>query len=295
MSSPIAYLNGRFVSHDEVSVAPQDLGFMWGVTIAEQLRTIRGELFLLDQHLERLALGLQTVGVGVQIDDIAAAAQEIVRRNFALVDPSADLGVTIFVTPGISRTYRPDAEPVPTTGVHSYPLPFSLWAEKYRIGQHCELSHVQQVPAACWPRAIKARSRLHYFLADQEVRSRHPAAQAILLDDRGYVSEASTANVIAHLPGEGLVSPPLEDILPGVSLRFVESLAKAQGEALTYRKISSEELDAADEILLTSTPYCILPVSQLGKRALTKRERFNRLLKSWSEHVGIDIEAQALS
>lgn len=293
MSQPIAYLNGRFIPEDQLSVAPYDLGFMWGVTVAEQFRTFRGELFLAKQHLDRLRVGLDCVQVDALVESLERVARELVAHNWQLLGDEADLGVTIFVTPGHAKTYDPDGHAQPTVGVHTYPLPFSLWADKYETGQRCGVSSVRQVPTTSWPRAVKARSRLHYYLADQEVGERFPGARAILLDEHDNVNEASTANVVLHLPNEGLVSPPLEDILPGVSLRYVAVLAKELGIPFVHRTTAAHELELADEILLTSTPFCLLPVSQLGNRTLTSRQQFEALLSRWSETVGVDIPQQA--
>lgn len=295
MQQPIAYSNGEFIPQEQLHICPQDLGFMWGVTVAEQLRTFRGKLFQLDKHLTRLSNSLATTGVAVSSDEIAAAAKQVIEHNFALIDRQADLGLTIFVTPGLSATYSPNSTPTPNVGIHSYPLPFTLWAHKYSAGQACEFSRVPQVSAACWPRALKSRSRMHYYLADAEVGTRRPAARAILLDDHGCVNEASTANVVAYFAGEGMVSPPLEDILPGISLQFLESLTRAGGDAFSYRPIMADELARADEIFLTSTPFCLLPVSKLGDRELLQRTQFHSLLQRWSAEVDVDIRAQAES
>ena len=292
---PIAYLNGEFVSEDRLRIAPQDLGFMWGVTVAEQLRTFNGQLFLLEEHLSRLSYGLRAIGVDLPGHELADAAQRVVRRNHQLIEPGSDLGLTIFVTPGLSPTYAPESDRQPTVAMHSYPLPFQLWAEKYLHGQVCMCSTVGQVPATCWPRFVKARSRLHYFLADREAKSQDPAARAILLDQEGYVNEASTANVLAFFANEGLVSPPLEDILPGISLRFIESLARNNGEAFTYRRIPCQELELAEEVFLTSTPFCVLPVARLGNREFSSRHQFGRIMKRWCEAVGVDIPVQAVT
>ncbi len=40
-----------------------------------------------------------------------------------------------------------------TVGLHTYRLPFHLWAEKYESGVVLRTTGVQQVPAACWPAA----------------------------------------------------------------------------------------------------------------------------------------------
>ena len=294
MKQPIAFSDGKMVSADQLVVQPQDLGFMWGVTVAEQLRTFHGKLFQLDSHIERLRGSLQIIGVsGVNPDDLVDSVREVVTHNYLLLNPGEDLGVTIFVTPGLSSTYAPNVERTPHVGVHTYPLPFSLWADKYETGQHCEVVNVPQVSEACWPRHLKSRSRMHYYLADREARAIAPMARAILLDEMGNVNEASTANVVVYFEDEGLVSPPRESILPGISLEFVAKLAKKLDCSFSCRPIAAGEFDRADEILLTSTPFCLLPVSRIGERTLTQRDCFRWLMKAWSNEVGFDIIQQA--
>ena len=294
MTEPIAYSNGQFIPATQLVVQPQDMGFMWGVTVAEQLRTFRGELFEPELHRDRLAESLCIVGIdSIDVTQLFAAAGDVVANNHGLLDEGHDLGVTIYCTPGLSRTYAPDGKRSPHVGVHSYPLPFSLWAEKYDAGQHCEVVSVPQVDAACWPRQLKCRSRMHYYLADSEARETHAAARAILLDAEGNVNEASTANVLVYFDDEGLVSPLKETILPGISLEVVEQIAGELDCNLTFRPIHADELQKADEILLTSTPFCLLPVSRLGSREILQRDCYHWLMRAWSKRVGLDIPEQA--
>lgn len=292
MSQPVAYLNGEFLPLDQLLVKPQDMGFMLGVTVAEQLRTFRGELFDWPGHEARLRRSLEILGVSVPLSEIESAARQLVESNYSLLRSGGDLGLTIFVTPGIYPTYAGTDAPRPTVGMHTYELPFQQWASLYEQGQRCRFVSVPQVSSACWPRELKCRSRFHYYLADREARSVDPASRAILLD-QGYVNEASTANVVAYRKGEGLVSPRRETILQGVSLQFVEVLAAELGIDFCYRDLPPDELLNADEVLLTSTPFCLAPVSQLDEQDFEDRTICQRLLAAWSEHVGMDIVAQA--
>ena len=295
MSKEIAFHNGEFISADQLVVRPQDMGFMLGVTVAEQMRTFNGKLFEVEPHIKRLQRSLEIVGVAdVDTVKLVDAAQQVVEHNYGLLAPNSDLGLTVFVTPGLYPTYAPDGERHPNIGVHSYPLPFSLWAEKYDSGQACEIVSVTQISSTSWPRGLKCRSRMHYHLADREAKQQSPGASAILLDELGNINETPTANVLAYFENEGLVSPPLESILPGISLRYVERLAKTLGSKFTYRPISVEEFLQADEILLASTPFCLLPVSQLGDKTLHQRDCFHWLLKAWSKDVNLDIRSQAV-
>ena len=295
MSAPIAYRSGEFIPAAELMICPQDSGFVLGVTVAEQLRTFGGRLFGWNEHLKRLTRGLEIVGLVDQLnlDELRPAAEEVVCHNHALLDAQDDLGVTIFVTPGRYAAYG--GASAPTVGIHTYPLPFSLWAAKYDCGQRCVISSVRQVDDQSWPRALKCRSRMHYYLADRQATQIDAESRALLLDRQGDVNEATTANVIALFSHEGLVSPPLSDVLPGVSLQQTAKLAAEMGLDFTYRRLPVAQLRRADEILLTSTPYCILPVSSLDNQPLPQPSNTmaSRLLAAWSRHVGIDISTQA--
>ena len=156
----------------------------------------------------------------------------------------------------------------PTSLRHSYPLPFHLWHQKYQIGSTLLSVSTRQVPTNCWPVELKCRSRMHYYLAAQEAQRRNPGATALLLDQDGFVSETPTANIVAFFADVGLVSPPRDKILPGISLDFLRQLARRLDLPLEFRDLDLAELADADEIMLTSTPFCLLPVTRLDDRYL---------------------------
>ncbi len=298
MPEPIAYDCGEFIPASRLVIAPQDTGFMLGVTVAEQLRTFGGELFAWPEHLSRLSRSLEIMGLRdkIDLDSLLPAAEEVTRHNHALLEDGDDVGVTVFITPGRFATYtQGDESSSPTVGIHTYPLPFSLWANAYETGQRCVISSIPQISARSWPRELKCRSRAHYYLADQQAKQVDPQARAILLDELGEVNEASTANVVAYSAHAGLVSPPRGEVLPGVSLLHLQQLAAELGIEFTDRRLTVEELRAADEILLTSTPFCILPVSVLDNQPLPQQSSpiAARLLTAWSDTVGVDIAGQA--
>lgn len=298
MDEPLAFLNGRYLPAGQLAIAPTDAGFVLGATVAEQLRTFGGRLFRLSEHLDRLeqSLGILGVDCGLKRSELAEVAQRLVAHNHAQLAPGDDLGLSIFVTPGTYAAYAEGAIEGPSLGLHTYRLPFRLWAEKYETGQALATTSIQQVPPECWPAKLKCRSRMHYFLADRQAAAQYPAARALLLSAEGHVTETSTANVLAFYRGEGLLSPPPETILPGISLAVVAELAAGLGIPLVYRHFGLDELAAADEVLLASTPFCLLPVSRLNGRPIGSGrpgEVFRQLLAAWSRLVGVDIAAQA--
>ena len=298
MEEPQAYLNGRFVPVAQVAISPTDAGFVLGATVAEQLRTFAGKLFRLADHLARLEQSLSVVGVepGVGMDELAGAAQELVARNHRILAPGDDLGLSVFVTPGEYPAYSSSGSTKPIVCMHTYLLPFRLWAEKYEKGQSLVVTDVRQVPVESWPPGLKCRSRMHYHLADRRAAKIEPGARALLLDGNGLVTEASTANVLVGAAADKLVCPPRAKVLAGISLAEVVELAAEAGIETVHRELTPQDVATAGEVLLTSTPPCLLPATRFNGHKIGDGRPgpiFRRLLAAWSDRVGIDIAAQA--
>jgi branched-subunit amino acid aminotransferase/4-amino-4-deoxychorismate lyase len=287
-----AFSNGSWIPTAELNIDIDDVGFLMGVTITERLRTFHGSVFRLAEHMQRLGRSLEIIGLDAAhiVDVIARAVPEFVDRNRGQIAADDDWSICAFVTPGI-----PDSDQ-PTVCVHGNLLPFHRWASLFETGLPVVVSSVRQVPPSCWPAELKCRSRMHYYLADREAAARQPGARAILLDENGYVAEASTANVLVYRAGEGLVSPPRDHILSGVSLGVIEDLAAPLGVPFVMRPLSASDFRCADEALLASTSVCILPIVECDGRSIgngTPGPMYRRLLSAWSELVGLDIADQA--
>jgi branched-subunit amino acid aminotransferase/4-amino-4-deoxychorismate lyase len=292
MEAPWAYINGEWIPSTQLHIAVDDIGFLLGATVTERLRTFGGHVFRLNEHLQRLRRSLEIVGLDAEsiTSTVADAITEFLQRNRGKIVARDDWSIVAFVTPGISGSGRP------TICVHGHPLPFHLWAVQFDAGVRVVVSDTRQVPTNCWPAELKCRSRMHYYLADRSAAAQRPGARAILLDQDGFVAEASTANVLVYRDGEGLVSPPHEHILAGVSLGVVHELAGQIGVPLVTRPLSVAELHAADEAMLTSTSICVLPIVECDGRAVGDGKPgsiYRRLLTAWSEFVGLDVAEQA--
>lgn len=295
--SRLAYLNGQFVPEESLSVPVYDAGFVQGVTVAEQLRTFGGKLFRLDQHLARLRRSLEIIGIpDIDLASLGESAQELASHNHKLLAAEDDLGLSLFVTPGPYPTFAPTGPYQPTIGMHTYPVPFHFWNNKYTTGERLVVSSVRQVPNNCWPLELKCRSRMHYYLADREAREREPGARALLLDQDDFVAEASTASVILFHAGEGFLSPPREKILPGVSVGVLEELARGMNIAFLHRDLTVDDVYSSDEVILCGTSPCLLPVVSLDGRPIgtgVAGTILRQAIEAWSQLAGLDIVAQA--
>jgi len=293
MADTTAYLNGRWIPSSALCLPIDDLGFLLGATVVERMRTFSGKTFRLDDHLQRLQRSLEIVGWDAEAigQQVALACDGFFHRNPSLVDADDDCGIVAFITPGATHDARQ-----PTVCVHGHPLPFRDWAKDYETGVEATVVEVRQVPPECWPTELKCRSRMHYYLADQEAHSRAPGAKAILLDADGNVGEGSTANVVAYFANQGLVTPRRDKVLPGVSQQVLFELADSLGLPHREEDLSPEQLGTADEAFLTSTSSCLLPLVRFHGRPLaegTPGPVFKKLLAAWSKLVGVEISKQA--
>jgi branched-chain amino acid aminotransferase len=300
MSEPLVYLNGQMLPASQASLNIYDAGIVLGATVTEMTRTFRHQPFRLEDHVARLFRSLRytRMDIGMTPEQLIAVSRELLAHNTTLLDGDDDLGLIHFVTAGEYGSYvatrGTQVRSGPTVCVHTFPLPFAVWADRLRHGAHVVTPSIRHVPPQCYDPKMKYRSRMHYFLADQEARLVDPQGIALLLDLDGNVTETSGANFLIVERGT-IVSPTLRNTLPGVSRAVVIELAQKLGIPFVERDFQVFSVMNADEALLTSTPYGVCPVTKIngvsigdGRPGTATR----RLMSAWNELVGFDVAAQ---
>jgi branched-subunit amino acid aminotransferase/4-amino-4-deoxychorismate lyase len=300
MTEPLAFLNGGLIPQAQASLALNDAGFVFGATVTDLCRTFRHRLYRWPDHRARFRRSCAAAFLDVPLDDAAITlkAEELIAHNGALIDAHSDLALVLFATPGPIGYYLGQASAAgaqPTFGMHTFPLPCARYRPWIADGIALATPDVCAVPAVCVDPHIKQRSRMHWWLAEQEVRRTHPGAQALLLDLDGNVTETASANFLL-VRNNTIISPPRDRILDGISLGVVSELAAGLGIPMAYRPITLEECHEADEALLTCTTYCLAGVRQINERALAwPGPMLRRLLAAWNTAVGLDIHQQILT
>ncbi len=300
---PLVYIDGGFVPASKARINIFDFGIVLGATVTDLMRTFHKQPFRLDDHVRRFHESCRYARIPVPLDprENARIAAELVRRNAALLPEGAELCVVWFITPGENAVYAGSAAATtqlePTFCIHTFPIPFHLFAHLFTEGAHLVTPATRHVPPECVDPKIKNRSRLHWWLAEQEAHLVDAKAMPLLLDLSGNLTETSGANVLIVKDGV-VLSPAPRNILLGVSRKVVIEVCAQLGIPFQERDLQLHDAITADEMFVTTTPYCMAPVTRVNGIAVRDGAPggpvFERILKAWSEQVGLDIRAQAL-
>jgi branched-chain amino acid aminotransferase len=117
--------------------------------------------------------------------------------------------------------------------------------------------------------------------------------EVVLLDENGNVSECTSANVFAAF-GQELVTPPLSSgCLPGVTRELLLHELRVKPYVVGERALSLADLEAADEVFITSTTRGVLPVDSVtGLRVRHNRHASTALAEALHEFMNSYVESR---
>jgi branched-chain amino acid aminotransferase len=268
-------LDGSLVTPAEARVSVFDRGFLHGDSVYEVIRTYGGRPFELPAHLARLAHSAARIAL-VPKWDAARATAEIARTLAAARGPDAEdpaaapwnrgeRYIRLVMTRGAGEIGLDPALAVNPVAVVIVQRLQGPPAQAYAQGVKVAVAGVRRAAPEAVDPSVKTGARLPQVLAVAEARAQG-AFEALLLDDRGFVTEGSSSNVFA-IAGGTLRTPPLAaGILEGVTRGLVLRLAREEGVPVDERALRPEDLETADEVFLTSTAREILPVTAVGER-----------------------------
>ena len=288
-----AYFNGEWMPFGEVTISPSDRGFSVGDLVFEVERTFNGRPFRLKEHIERLYRSLTYIRMdaGLSAEEMTAITEEAVERAKADHPDVTDFWMRQIVTRGTVDLFDP---PAPTVWVQVGEQGF-WYADLYDTGLHGVISKTRAYSPQALDPKIKHYSRMNFVLAHQEANDVEPGAWPILLDDRGFLAEGNGQNVFVVT--DGIIRTPTDyAALQGVSRGMAIELTRQLDIPLVEEDLQPYDLYTADEAFWTTTSMCVMPMTQVDRRAIGDGKpgpMSQRLLAAWSEAVGVDVVGQA--
>ena len=255
-------VNGRTTSPEEATVPALDRGFLFGDSVYEVLWGHGGVLVQATEHFARLRASARRIHFEVPGDDalwtrrieaVAAGAGATVDDELYLrlviTRGAGPLGLA--VAAGLTPTYVIVVAPA------HRPSP-----DERRRGLRARVADRLRVSARALDPGAKTGNYMNNLLALHEAK-RAGADDAILLNDAGDVTEATTSNVYLVVDGR-VVTPALDaGILEGTTRSRILALLRAEGRPIEERRVGAAELRRATEVFLSSSVRGVLPVVML--------------------------------
>lgn len=233
------WLNGVIVSANAARIDPTDRGFTLGDGVFETIRVAAGRPTHLHRHLRRLRAGLSVLKLPLTLTD-ADLTDAIDRTLLGSGLRSAALRLTVSRGPA-PRGVLPATDNDPTVLVAAGPLANTMTPARAII---CTVTRRNEMSPLS---RIKSLNYLDNILARQEAAVRN-ADEALLLNTRSHLAEATTANVIV-LRDNVLLTPSITDgALPGI---MREILIERCG--VTEAPLRCPDLLAADAVFLCNS------------------------------------------
>jgi branched-chain amino acid aminotransferase len=258
------YIAGKFVPQEDAKISVFDHGLLYGDGVFEGLRSYRGKVFRLREHVERLYESAKAIWLEIPMspDEMCDAVNEAVHVN-----QIEDGYIRLVVTRGAgtlgldpNRCSNPQVIII-ADAIALYPK------ELYEKGLEIVTVSVQRThPAALNPR-IKSLNYLNNILAKIE-GLQAGCIEALMLNHKGEVAECTGDNIFLVRHGV-LLTPPLEaGILAGVTRDAVIELARDANIEVGELPLTKHDVYIADECFLTGTAAEIIPVVRVDSRLI---------------------------
>ncbi len=259
----VAYFNGEIVPESEVRVPFRDRGFKYGDAVFDMTRTFGHRIFKLDPHLDRFYNSLNYVRIdpGITKEEMRIATLEVVAANLKLIGDDEDYWVGQRVSRGVDLVggdmWATDGGP--SVIIECTPLPLAPRSRLYRDGIDMWVPTTRRIgPESLSPRA-KSHNYLNLIIADLEAKEYDPDAWAILLDNRGFLTEGIGSNIFVVKNGVAY-TPKEQYVLGGISRETAIELAEEIDLDVVETDLDMYDALTSDEVFLTSTSLCICPV-----------------------------------
>ena len=264
------WMNGKFVNWDDAKIHVLSHTLHYGNGVIEGTKAYKTEkgyaIFRLNEHTARLkeSAKMTLIDIPYTVEEMNQAQIDLVRKNEFTGDnvyirPFAFLGY------GVMGVYHKEA-PVETV--------MSAWEWGAYLGEEGLKSGIKlKIASMTRPSNTsnmgKAKATANYLNSQMAKYEAIDCGydEALLLDDQGYVAEASGASFFMVVNGV-IVTPPSDNALVSITQKTVIEVATDMGYKVERRRISREELYIADEAFLTGTAAEITPVRNIDAREI---------------------------
>ncbi|MCF6139509.1 branched-chain-amino-acid transaminase [Pseudalkalibacillus berkeleyi] len=264
MSEQWIYLNGRYVNKNEAVVSVYDHGFLYGDGVFEGIRMYDGNVFRLQEHVDRLYDSAKSIMLEIPYskDELTEIVAETLRRN-----ELDDAYVRVVVSRGVGNLgLDPTHCKEPQVIVIAEQL--ALFPEQlYETGVEIATVASRRNRADVLSPKVKSLNYLNNILVKIEANLAG-VSEALMLNDQGYVAEGSADNVFIIKGGVIKTPPGYVGALEGVTRNAIMEIAQLRGFEMREEVFTRHDVFTADEVFLTGTAAEVIGVVKVDGRQI---------------------------
>ncbi len=273
------YFNGEVHKASETLLLASQVGLLSGWGVFSTLRVKDGALFAWERHWARMERDARLLNVEMPADP---AALERALMSLAQQNGRADCTLRLVVVRNGGGMW---AGPLPGGRVSDV---IALTADSKDWGDSVRLT-VQ--PNARYSAGEFTGAKVLSWSANlvwAERAQKQGFDETILLNEHGHVAECTSANIFAVV-GNQMFTPPVSDgCLPGITREVLLNEVRIPGIRIQERSLTIADLEAADEVCITSTTRDLLPVREISGVTLKMnggvRERVTVAFREFMRH-----------
>ena len=276
------WMNGEMVPWADAKVHVLTHGLHYASSVFEGERAYGGAIFKLREHTERLFYSAKELGFTLpySVEEIDAACEATLKANYltdGYLRPVAWRGSEMM---GVSAQNNRI-----NVAVAAWEWPSYFDPEERLKGIRLDMAKYRRPSPETAPCHAKAAGLYMICTLSKHAAEKKGFQDALMLDYRGYVAEATGANVF-FLMDDGKLHTPLADcFLNGITRQTVIGLAKDAGIEVVERHIMPEEMAQATECFLTGTAAEVTPVSRVQDYSFTPGDTTRMLVERYFELV----------
>lgn len=275
------WYDGKMVPWKDANVHVLTHGLHYASCVFEGQRAYGGEIFKLREHTERLINSGKILDFELpySADELDDACREVLKKNNL---------VNAYMRPVAWRGSEEMGVPARKNKVHvaiaTWDWPSYFTAEERLKGITMQWSKWKRPSPETIPCKAKAAGLYMICMLSKHAATDAGFGDALMMDYRGYVAEATGANVF-FVKGNQIHTPIPDCFLDGITRRTVIALAKAKGYEVIERHMMPDELGDFDECFLTGTAAEVTPVSQVGDVKFTPDVACKTLIDAYTDAV----------
>ena len=277
----VIWLNGKFVEWRHANVHVLNHGLHYASCVFEGLRIYNGKIFKLDEHIERLFKSAKILDL-----DIPYNYQEVVdiSKEIILKQNISDGYLRPVVWRGSEMMAISAKKGSTNLAIAAWEWPSYFSPKKLLEGIKLNVSKWLRPSPESAPTDSKAAGLYMICSLSKHEAEKLGFDDALMLDYRGYVAEATGANIFFVKENE-LFTPLADCFLNGITRQTVIEIAQENNIKVHERHFELDFLKTCDEVFLTGTAVEITPVSSIKQFNFEERKLTKFLISEFKKKV----------